>query len=79
MNDQQTIQARELAARLRAEGHLAAAERVENAIGGSRVGATLQHALRDACQFVLTAIEALDPKTELMAEELRLEVDKRLL
>jgi hypothetical protein len=35
--------------------------------------------LRDACQFALTAIEALDPKTELMAEELRLEVDKRLL
>jgi hypothetical protein len=34
---------------------------------------------RDACQFVLTAIEVIDPKPELMAEELRLEVDKRLL
>jgi hypothetical protein len=79
MNQKQTIQAQELAARLRAEGHLAAAEKVENATGGSRAGAIVEHALRDACQFVLTAIEALDPKTELMAEELRLEVDKRLL
>ncbi len=77
--NEQTTRAEELAARLRAEGHLAAAEQLENAIGGSRPGALLEHALRDACQFVLTAIEALDPKTELMAEELRLEVDKRLL
>jgi hypothetical protein len=79
MNDEQTTRAQELASRLRAEGHLAAANKVESAIGGSRVGVALQHALRDACQFALTAIEALDPKTELMAEEVRLEVDRRLL
>ncbi len=79
MTEGQTTRAQDLAARLRAEGHLSAADRVENAIGGARIGTALQHALRDACQFVLTAVEALDPKTELMAEELRLEVDKRLL
>ncbi len=79
MSDDQTIQAQALAARLRAEGHLEAAVQVENAVGGSHIGAAVLHALRDACQFVLTAIEALDPKTEMMAEELRLEIDKRML
>jgi hypothetical protein len=35
-------------------------------------------ALREACQVVLTAIEAIDPNTEMLLEELRLEIDKRL-
>jgi hypothetical protein len=35
-------------------------------------------ALREACQIVLTAIEAIDPVCATMVEELRLEVDKRL-
>ena len=35
-------------------------------------------ALREICQTALTAIEAIDPTTETMLEELRLEVDKRL-
>jgi hypothetical protein len=71
-------QARELSERLRAEGHHAAAERVEHATLGERIGAELLNALRGACQFALTTIEALDPKTQLLAEELRLEIDKRL-
>ncbi len=79
MNEEQTMRAQELVARLRAEGHLAAADRVEASIDGPTLGKELLHGLREACQFVLTAIEALDPKTELMAEELRLEIDKRLL
>jgi hypothetical protein len=70
--------ARELTERLRAEGHQAAAERVEHATLGQQIGAELLDALRGACQFALTTIEALDPKTQLMAEELRLEIDKRL-
>jgi hypothetical protein len=70
--------ARELMERLRAEGHQAAAERVEHATLGQQIGAELLNALRAACQFALTTIEALDPKTQLMAEELRLEIDKRL-
>jgi len=35
--------------------------------------------LRDACQTILTAIEAIDPASFTAIDELRLEVDKRLL
>lgn len=70
--------ARELIERLRAEGHHAAAERIEHATLGQKIGAELLAALGAACQFALTTIEAIDPTTELMAEELRLEIDKRL-
>ncbi|MBV8915131.1 MAG: hypothetical protein JOZ05_19080 [Acetobacteraceae bacterium] len=70
--------ARELADRLRAEGHQAAATHLHHATTGERIGHALLEAIREACQIVLTTIEALDPKTQLMAEELRLEVDKRL-
>ena len=75
----QDERARALASRLRAEGHSEAATRVEAAIGSSTVGSAVRHTLDDACQWLLTAVEALDPKTAAMAEELRLEVDKRLL
>ncbi len=78
MSNKQIGQAQDLADRLRIEGHHAAADQVEDAIGGSHFGDGLLHALRGACQFLLTAIEALDPKTGMMAEELRLEIDKRL-
>ena len=70
--------ARELAARLRSEGRVAEAEHVERALARGPVATAVLHALRDACQLILTAVEAVDPKTGLMAEELRLEVDKRL-
>jgi hypothetical protein len=78
MSEDQTRQALDLAARLQAEGHHDAADHVHKAVHGGYAGVAFFHALRDACQTVLTAIEALDPKTQLMAEELRLEVDKRL-
>jgi hypothetical protein len=35
-------------------------------------------ALRETCQVALTAIEAIDPVSATLIEELRLEVDKRL-
>jgi hypothetical protein len=41
-------------------------------------GRPLRTALRDACQVVLTAIEAIDPVSATMVEELRLAVDARL-
>ncbi len=34
--------------------------------------------LREACETILTAIEAIDPVTQTMIEELRVEVEKRL-
>ena len=42
------------------------------------LGGGLLLALREVCQTALTAIEAIDPATETMLEELRLEIDKRL-
>jgi hypothetical protein len=78
VSDEELGQARDLAERLRAEGYHTAAERMEGATLGRRIGGELLDALREACEFVLTTIEALDPKTTLMAEELRLEVEKRL-
>jgi len=78
LGEEEIRRARELADRLRAEGHHAAAERVQHATVGARIGEALLETVREACQTVLTTIEALDPKTALLAEELRLEVDKRL-
>jgi hypothetical protein len=78
MSIEPTSRAKQLLARLRAEGHQSAADDVQKAITGPHLGTTLLHALREACQTILTAIEALDPKTQLMAEELRLEIDKKL-
>ncbi|MDA8048514.1 MAG: hypothetical protein M0002_00610 [Rhodospirillales bacterium] len=39
---------------------------------------TVLHALREACQTVLSAVEAFDPETSAMIEELRLSIDRRL-
>ena len=76
--DEAIGRAQALAERLRAEGHATAADRLHHATAGERLGHALLEGLREACQTVLTTIEALDPKTQLMAEELRLEIDKRL-
>jgi hypothetical protein len=76
--DEPRDRAIELAERLRAEGHEEAADRVAHATLGERIGDAMLDALRGACQFALTTIEAIDPVTELMAEELRGEIDRRL-
>ena len=88
MSDDQTspaVRARLLADRLRAEGHDTQADHIEATLdqhegaaeGG--LGQGFLHALRDACQTVLTAIEAIDPSSGTAIEEFRLEVDKRLM
>src|SRR5579875_1646253 len=78
--------ARLLAERLRAEGHDTQADHIEATLAEHPQVATdveaghgFLHALRDACQTVLTAIEAIDPSSGTAIEELRLEVDKRLM
>jgi len=76
--DASVAQARYLAERLHAQGYTVQAERLHEETMGERIGNAMLEGLRETCQTVLTTIEALDPKTQLLAEELRLEVDKRL-
>jgi hypothetical protein len=75
--------ARLLAERLRVEGHDTEADRIkatlDQHLAADDTGHSFLHALRDACQTVLTAIEAIDPSSGTAIEELRLEVDKRLM
>jgi len=53
------------------------AEHLERALS-EKIEDALLLALREACQTVLTAIEAIDPNTEMLLEDLRLTIDKRL-
>ena len=69
---------RELVERLREQGHHAEAEQLAGHLTLHSVGSGLLFALREACETVLTAIEAIDPVTQTMIEELRVEVEKRL-
>ena len=64
--------ARDLAERLHTEGHAEAAERVRSPSLVERMEDAALMTLREVCEFALTSIEALDPKTEMMAEEIRL-------
>ena len=70
-------QTRDLIQQLRAQGHHAQADHLAHQLA-TDVGRGLLLALREACETILTAIEAIDPATETMIEELRLEVEKRL-
>jgi hypothetical protein len=68
--------ARSVADALDQRGHAEHAGRFRTALAHGR---PLRTALRDACQVVLTAIEAIDPVSATMVEELRLEVDALLV
>jgi hypothetical protein len=88
-DDQQTpaLRAEALARQLRDQGHTDQAARIEAAIAAPSpdaaapedLGHGVLHALRDACQTILTAIEAIDPVSITAIDELRLEVDKYLM
>lgn len=67
--------ARQVADTLDQRGHAEHAGTLRAALGSGHSGSVLRSALRDACQVVLTAIEAIDPVCATMVEELRLEVD----
>jgi hypothetical protein len=71
--------AHEVADRLDQRGHAEQAGKLRAALAHGHRGSILRTALRDACQVVLTAIEAIDPVCATMVEELRLEVDARLV
>lgn len=76
MPEQAADNARAVAERLQARGHAVHATRLRSALAGTEEGLLL--AVREACQTILTAVEAIDPVTATMVEELRLEVDRRL-
>jgi hypothetical protein len=60
---------------LHARGHQRHAAHLRSVLMANRVGTALLSALREACQTILTAIEAIDPVSATMVEELRVEVD----
>ena len=66
-----------LARRLRENGLTHAPDRLDATVA-SHPGGGLLEALREACQSVLTAIEAIDPASYAAIEELRLDLDRRL-
>ncbi len=71
-------QTSDLVDRLRDRGHRTQAEHLARLLSLHSIERGLLLALREACETILTAIEAIDPATEAMIEELRLEVEKRL-
>jgi hypothetical protein len=71
-------QTKNLVERLQDRGHHAAADHLERQLSLHGVEHGLLFALREACETILTAIEAIDPVSQTMIEELRLEVKKRL-
>jgi hypothetical protein len=63
--------------RLQEIGHPEHAKHLERALS-TRIAEVFPLALREALQTVLTAIEALDPTTEMLLEQLRAKVDALL-
>jgi hypothetical protein len=67
--------ARQVADTLDQRGHAEHAGRLRAALAHNHSASVLRSALGEACQVVLTAIEAIDPVCATMVEELRLQVD----
>ncbi len=78
MTDDPKQKAQDLIDRLRQSGHPTEADQLARHLTAQAVERGLLFALREACETLLTAIEAIDPVTQTMIEELRLEVEKRL-
>ena len=64
--------------RLRERGYHAEADHLAHQRPTHLVERAFVFALREACETILTAIEAIDPVTQTLIEELRLEVENRL-
>ena len=71
-------QTKSLVEQLRDRGQHAAADHLERQLSLHAVEHGLLFGLREACETILTMIEAIDPVTQTMIERLRLEVEKRL-
>jgi hypothetical protein len=70
--------AHKVADKLDQHGHAGQAGVLRAALAIRHPRSTFLAVLRETCQTVLTAIEAIDPVCATLVEELRLEVDKRL-
>jgi hypothetical protein len=77
METETEAKTRALVERLRENGHHAEADDLARQLT-TRVERAFLFALRETCETLLTAIEAIDPVTQTMIEELRLEVENRL-
>ena len=77
MPDQTTKRTEALIERLRKRRHAEAADRLARTLVHDAESGVL-FALRETLETLLTGIEAIDPVTQTMMEELRLEVEKRL-
>ncbi len=70
--------AHKVADKLAERGHVGPAGILRTALAETHPRSVFLSTLREACQVVLTAIEAIDPVCAGFVEDLRLEVDKRL-
>jgi hypothetical protein len=77
MTDDAAGRAAALAKTLRDRGHDEASGHIEAAVAQHREGGLLE-ALREVCQTLLTAVEAVDPSSYAAIEEMRLDLDRRL-
>ncbi len=76
--DETVRAAEDIAEALHRRGHEDQANKLRSTVRHGHVGSMMLEALRETLQVVLTAIEAIDPVSATMVEELRLEVDMRL-
>ncbi len=77
MTDEIREKAKDAIQRLQELGRPEEARHLEHALG-TRIADAFPLTLREACQTVLTAIEALDPNTEMLLEQLRAKIDTLL-
>jgi hypothetical protein len=78
MADDAAGRTRDLIDHLRAQGHPSEADSLASHLSIHSIEHGLLFALREALETVLTGIEAIDPVTQTMVEELRVEVETRL-
>jgi len=77
MTDETTKRTEALIERLRERRQEGAADRLARTLV-HRAESGVLFALRETLEALLTGVEAIDPVTQTMIEELRLEVEKRL-
>jgi hypothetical protein len=78
MADDAAPQGSDLIERLREQGHHVEADHLARHLPLQTAERGVLFALREVCETILTAIEAIDPVTQTMIEELRLDVEKHL-